>query len=308
MNGKHNHGASATSAGGRQLMIALVIVLAIMVVEIAGGVLSGSLALVGDAVHMFVDALALGLSLFALTLAGRPATPTKTYGYHRVEIMAALANGTTLVLVSLYIFYEAYQRFFDPPTVHTPLMISVAVVGLIANLVGIQLLRGVSRDNLNVRAAFWHVVGDAASSLGVIAAGILMWVTGWYIADPIMAVLIGCVILWGASRLVIESVDILLEAVPKHIAVEDIVTVIRQVPGVEDVHDIHVWTVTSGLHALSAHVVIEDQTVSQSGEIVRTITDDLAERFDIRHSTLQLECTNCPTGLVCEVNQRNEEA
>lgn len=147
-------------------------------------------------------------------------------------------------------------------------------------------------------------MGDTASSVGVIAAGILIWSTGWYIADPIIAVLIACVILWGAARLVIESVDILLEAVPKHIMIDDVVAAIKCVPGVEDVHDIHVWAVTSGLYALSAHVVIEDQTVSQSGEIVKTITDDLAERFDIRHSTLQLECTSCPTGAICGVNRQ----
>jgi cobalt-zinc-cadmium efflux system protein len=183
-------------------------------------------------------------------------------------------------------------------------MISVAAVGLVANLVGMQLLRGASRGNLNVRAAFWHVVGDAASSVGVITAGILIWITGWYIADPIIAVLIACVILWGAAHLVIESVDILLEAVPRHIMVEDVVEAIKCVPGVDDVHDVHIWTVTSGLYALSAHVVIEDQTVSQSGDIVRTITDDLAGQFDIRHSTLQLECMDCPTGAICGVNRQ----
>jgi cobalt-zinc-cadmium efflux system protein len=139
----------------------------------------------------------------------------------------------------------------------------------------------------------------------VIAAGILIWVTGWYIADPIIAVLIACVILWGAARLVIESVDILLEAVPKYIKVEDVVAAIKCIPGVNDVHDIHVWTVTSGLYALSAHVVIEDRTVGQSSEIVRAITDDLAERFDIKHSTLQLECTDCPTGTICGVNRHD---
>ena len=307
MGDKHNHKGHVASVGSRQLKIALVIVLAIMVFEIVGGILSNSLALLGDAGHMFVDALALGLSLFAITIAGRPATRTKTYGYHRAEIMAALANGTTLVLVSVYIFYEAYHRFLNPPVVHAPLMIVVAMVGLVANLAGILLLRGASRGNLNIRAAFWHIVGDTISSVGVIVAGVIISVTGWAIADPLIAVFIGCIILWGAVRLVSESVNILLEAVPRHIRLDKVVQVIKKVSGVEDVHDIHVWTITSGMHALSAHLVIEDQTVSRSGEIVRAINHDLAEHFNIRHTTLQLECRSCPTGFICEVDQSGDK-
>jgi len=289
------------------LKIALGIVVAIMAFEVVGGILSNSLALLGDAGHMFVDALALGLSLFAITMARRPATPTKTYGYHRVEIMAALANGTTLILVSLYIFYEAYHRFLNPPDVQTPLMILVASVGLVANLSGILLLKGASRGNLNVKAAFWHVVGDTISSVGVIVAGIAISVTGWVIVDPIVAVFIGCIILWGAVRLVSESVDILLEAVPRHIRVDEVVETMRKVSGVEDAHDIHIWTITSGIHAMSAHLVIEDQTVSRSAEIVRTVNHDLEERFSIRHTTLQLECESCPTGLICDVGEPEDK-
>jgi len=300
----HSHSATLSSAGSRPLKTVLAIVLAVMAAEIIGGILSNSLALLSDAGHMLVDALALGLSLFAITIAQRPATLTKTYGYHRVEIMAALANGTTLILVSLFIFYEAYHRFLEPPVVQTPLMLLIATIGLIANLTGILLLRKVGRSNLNIKAAFWHIVGDTISSVGVIVGGIIISVTGWYIADSIIAVFIGGIILWGAVRLVSESVDILLEAVPKHIQVDKVVQTIKNVSGVDDVHDIHVWTITSGMHALSAHLRIEDQKVSQSAEIVETVSHDLARYFNITHTTLQLECGSCPTGLICNIGQR----
>ena len=307
----HHHEAShLTATRSRPLKIALAIVLTVMVAEVIGGIMSGSLALLGDAGHMLVDALALGLSLFALTIARRPATPTRTYGYHRVEIMAALANGTTLVLVSIYIFYEAYQRFLEPPLIQAPLMLLVATVGLIANLAGILLLRKSSRRNLNLRAAFWHIVGDTISSVGVIVGGIIIAVTGWYIVDSIIAVFIGGIILWGAVRLVSESVDILLEAVPRHIDVEKVIATIKSISGVDEVHDIHVWTITSGMHALSAHLLITDRMVSKSAEIVETVNQDLARYFNITHTTLQLECEkceSCPSGIICNMGQPEDQ-
>ena len=307
----HNEASHLTAVGSRPLKIALGIVLVVMVAEVIGGILSGSLALLGDAGHMLVDALALGLSLFALTIARRPATPTRTYGYHRVEIMAALANGTTLVLVSIYIFYEAYQRFLEPPPVQAPLMLLVASIGLMANLAGILLLRKASRRNLNLRAAFWHIVGDTISSVGVIVGGVIIAITGWYIVDPIIAVLIGGIILWGAARLVSESVDILLEAVPRHIEVEKVIETIKNISGVDEVHDMHIWTITSGIHALSAHLLITDQMVSKSAEIVETVNQDLARNFSITHTTLQLECEkceSCPSGIICNMGRTEDES
>lgn len=297
---KANH---LTSTNTRPLKIALVIVVIVMVAEVIGGIVSGSLALLGDAGHMLVDALALGLALFAITIARRPATSTKTYGYYRVEIMAALANGAVLVFVSLYIFYEAYQRFLNPPLVQTPLMLLVATIGLVANLIGVWLLRRASHRSLNIKAAFWHIIGDTISSVGVIVAGVIILVTGWYVADPIVAVFIGGIILWGGVRIVRESADILLEAVPRHIHVDEVVETIRNIPGVEDVHDIHIWTITSGIHALSAHLVIDDQTVSRSVEIVKAVNQDLAKYFDIGHTTLQLECETCPSGFICDISR-----
>jgi cobalt-zinc-cadmium efflux system protein len=302
----HHEEAHLDSVAGRPLKITLVLVLVIMVAEVIGGILSNSLALLSDAGHMLTDALALGLSLFAMNLARRPATSTRTYGYHRAEIMAALANGTVLILVSVYIFYEAYQRFFASPAVKSPLMLVVAGIGLVANLIGMFLLRRGSRGSINVRAAFWHIIGDTMSSVGVIIAGAIIFFTGWYLADPILAVVIGIIILWGAVRIVRESVDILLESVPGHVEIEKVTAAVKAVPGVADLHDVHVWTITSGIYALSAHLSIPDQTVSQSCDIVTKVNQVLAGNFNITHTTLQLECQSCPTGLVCNLPQSNQ--
>ena len=307
---QHNESEHVTASGNRPLVIALGIVILIMAAEVVGGILSNSLALLGDAGHMLVDALALGLSLFALNLAKRPSTPTRTYGYHRAEIMAALANGTILVLVSAFIFYEAYQRFLKPPIVKTPLMLTIAVIGLIANLAGIFLLRRASHSNLNIRSAFWHIMGDTISSVGVIAGGVIISFTGWGVVDPIIAVLIGAIILWGAVRLVKESTDILLEAVPRHIQMDKVIESIKKVSGVVDVHDIHIWTITSGIHALSAHLQIEDQMVSRSTDVVSVVNEDLAKNFNITHTTLQLECErceSCPGGLICNITRSEHD-
>jgi cobalt-zinc-cadmium efflux system protein len=294
-----------TTGTYRRLQITLTIVLAIMVVEILGGVFSGSLALLGDAGHMLVDALALGLSLLAIRAARRPASATKTFGYHRAEILAALANGVILFLVSSYIFYEAYHRFTQPAPVKTPLMLTIAVVGLFGNLGGVLLLNRGSRRSLNVKAAFWHVLGDTISSVGVIIAGIVILLTDNYLADPVAAAAIGVIIMWGAVRIVRESADVLLEAVPKDVDVSDVVDSVRNIPGVNEVHDIHIWTITSDVYALSAHVVIDDQMVSRSMEIVKTVRQELAKRYNISHTTLQLECQSCPTGTVCELDRHD---
>jgi len=298
---EHEH---VSSMGSRPLVITLAIVLAVMVAEFVGGILSNSLALMGDAGHMLVDGLALGLSLFAINLSKRPSTLARTFGYHRVEIMAALANGSILLLVSVFIFFNSYQRFRAPPNIDTPLMLTIAVVGLVANLIGIWLLRKGSHGSLNVRGAFWHVLGDTVSSVGVIVAGVIIRFTGWAAADPVVAVVIGVVILWGAIRLVRDSVDVLMEAVPRHISAETVVAVLKELPGVEEIHDVHIWTITSGIIALSAHLMIQDQMVSLSTDVRDSVNRVLAERFGITHTTLQLEssrCESCPVGVVCQI-------
>ena len=292
---------STTKDNQKRLLIALSITALMTVVEVIGGILSNSLALLGDAAHMFTDTLALGLSLFAIRLAQRPADETKTYGYLRAEILAALANGTVLLLISAYIFYEAYQRFLEPPDVEGGLMLGVAVIGLIANLIGISILHTGSRHNLNVKGAFLHMMGDALSSLGVIAAGIIILVTDWGYADPIISVLIGLLILKGASGLVLESVHILLEAVPKHLDMDQIGNKIRNIEGVKDVHDVHLWTITSGVYAMSAHLLIEDQLVSDCTGIVDRVNETLKQDFGIGHTTFQLECNECTSSPVCQI-------
>jgi cobalt-zinc-cadmium efflux system protein len=294
------------AAISQPLKITLGLVLVIMVAEILGGVFSNSLALLSDAGHMFTDALALGLSLFAMNLARQPATATKTFGYHRAEIMAALANGTVLILVSAIIFYEASRRFMEEPAVKSPLMLIVAGIGLAANIIGLFLLRRGSRQSINIKAAFWHIIGDTMSSVGVIIAGVIIQLTGWTIADPILAVVIGIVILSGAVRIVKESVDILLESVPPHVAMEKVTAAVKSVPGVEDMHEIHIWTITSGIYALSAHLSIADQMVSQSSDVLTKVNEVLARDFNITHATLQLECESCPTGVACKLPQNNK--
>jgi cobalt-zinc-cadmium efflux system protein len=184
-------------------------------------------------------------------------------------------------------------------------MLAIAAIGLFANLGGLILLNKASHLSLNIRAAFWHIMGDTISSVGVIIAGVIILFTGWYVADAIVAVVIGIIILWGAARIVREAADILLEAVPKHIEVVRVIDTIRSIPGVNEAHDVHIWTITSNIHALSAHLVIDDQMVSQSIDIVRAVRRELARRHNISHTTLQLECESCPTGLVCEIGRHD---
>lgn len=290
-------------ANQRRLAIALTITGLMTIVEVVGGVMSNSLALLGDAGHMFTDTLALGLSLVALTLAKRPASQKRTYGFHRAGVLAALTNGAILIVISVFIFYEAYQRFVEPPEVKGGLMLGVAAVGLVANVVGISILRSASRENLNVKGAFLHMWSDGASSAGVIVAGVVILVAGWTIADPVVSILIGVLILRGAAGLVLESSDILLEAVPKHLDVNQVSSALKEIRGVRDVHDMHLWTITSGVHALSCHVLVEDQTVSNSARIVEEINEALSQKFGVAHSTLQLECEECENSPVCHIGE-----
>jgi len=285
----------------RPLKITLVIVLFVMITEVIGGVLSGSLALISDAGHMLADTFALGLGIFSINMAKRPITQTKTYGYYRAEIIAALANGAILILVAVYIFYEAFQRFSETSSVNATTMLPIACIGLIANIAGIFLLKQQSHESLNIKAVFWHIVGDTLSSTGVIIAGVIILVTDWYVVDPIIATIIGFIILWGAIRIAREATDVLLESVPKHIEIDKVIAAVGNIRGVKDLHDVHIWTITSGIYAISAHLNIEDQTVSQSAEIVSAVNELLAQDFNIWHTTFQLECESCPTGLICNL-------
>ncbi len=297
-----DHGFHHSSTGGRKdLLIALSITVAMMVVEIIGGLLSNSLALLSDAGHMLIDNLALLLSFFAMKFSTMPATDKKTFGFYRLEILAALVNGITLVLISLYIIYEAYLRILHPQPVQGSLMLTIAVIGLIANIIGAAVLRKHQHANLNIRGAFLHIIGDAAVSVGVIIGGIVILNTGWYLIDPILSVLISCVIIFGSWQLLKESVNILLEAAPSHISIDAVAAEIGKINGVREAYHIHLWTITSGVYALSAHVLIDDQPVSGSREIIDDIRSLLSKQFNVLHSTIQLECERCDMGPVCSL-------
>lgn len=283
----HAHGGSAGSRNKKRLAITLGLVTLYMVVEVVGGLLTNSLALLADAGHMLSDAGALALSLFAIWIAQKPATSKHTYGYYRTEILAALANGATLVAISIYIFIEAYQRFDEPPEVQGALMMGIAVGGLLINLIGLWILNAGKGESLNVRGAWLHVLSDALGSVGAIVAGGLIWVFGWNWADPAASVTIGLLVLYSSWALLKETVAVLMEGTPGHIDVDEVRNTIREIPGVCSVHDLHVWTITSGLVSLSAHVCVEDGWLGQ--RILRAIRDPLHDRFGIDHVTIQLE-------------------
>jgi cobalt-zinc-cadmium efflux system protein len=298
----HEHGLIPAGAAGRRgLLIALSITVIMMVAEIVGGILANSLALLSDAGHMFTDSLALGLSFFAMKFSEIPATDKRTFGFYRLEILAALLNGVTLVLVSLYILYEAYLRLMTPQQVQGKLMLIVAVIGLVANVLGALFLMKHHETNLNIRGAFLHIIGDAVSSVGVIIGGVVIALTGWYLIDPILSILIALAIIVGSVGLVTESVNILLESVPSHINIATVAQAVASVPGVREAYHIHVWSITSGVHALSAHVIIDDQLVSDSRTVLDAVRAMLAEKFRILHSTIQLECSRCDEGGTCSL-------
>ena len=283
----------------RGLVLAIVFTGVILLAEIVGGILTNSLALLADAGHMLVDVASLVMSFLALTFALRPPSKERTFGFHRLEILAALVNGVTLILICLYIFYEAYQRILEPSPVQGPGMLAIAFIGLIANVAAILVLE--KGQSLNVRSAFLHVLGDTLSSVGIIVGGLVMLFTGWYIIDPIISVVIALLILVSAYRVTVEAVNVLLEATPKGIDLHEVVEAVQKVDGVRDIHDVHIWSITSGLHALSAHLLIEDQMTSRSADIVEQVQALLGHDFGITHTTLQCECESCANGeeMVC---------
>jgi cobalt-zinc-cadmium efflux system protein len=289
----HQHSADRL-AERRGLTLAIVFTGVILLAEIIGGILTNSLALLADAGHMLVDVASLVMSFLALTFALRPPSKERTFGFHRLEILAALANGATLILICLYIFYEAYQRILTPQPVQGPGMLAIAFVGLVANVAAIMVLE--KGESLNVRSAFLHVLGDTLSSVGIIVGGLVILVTGWYVIDPIISVIIALLILVSAYRVTVEAVNVLLEATPKGIDLREVVEAVREVDGVRDIHDVHIWSITSGLHALSAHLLIDDQLTSFSVDIVERVQSLLKHDFGIAHTTLQCECEHCTNG------------
>lgn len=270
----------------KRVAFALALVLLYMGAEVVGGILTGSLALLADAGHMLSDAGSLGLALFALWFARRPAPPERTYGYYRAEILAALAHGGTLVAVAVWIFYEAWGRFRDPPAVEGGLMMVIAAGGLAVNLLALWILREGRRESLNVHGAWLHVLADALGSVQALAAAALILAFDWRLADPIASVLIGLLVAYSAWQLSREAVTVLMEGAPAGLDVDEVREAIRHVEGVRAVHDLHVWTITSGFVALSCHVVASDRSQAKLlSELGRT----LEGRFGIAHTTIQVE-------------------
>ena len=282
------HGTSSASSA-RRLALSLAVTAGIMVAEAVGGILSGSLALVSDAGHMLTDVAALGLSLLAVRFAARPADGKRTFGFRRAEVLAAQANVAGLVVLTAWIAWEAVDRLRHPGArIDLPVMAGVAAIGLVANLVVLRWLH--ADHSLNARSAFLHVVGDAVSSVVVLAGAAAIWLEpSWTWVDPALSLGISLLILWGALRLSLEVADILMEAVPGHLTLEEVCGVVGSVEGVLAVHDLHVWTISSGHHALSAHVVVAADDLSRNDAILDGVKARLRERFAIDHSTIQIE-------------------
>ncbi len=293
MSHDHHH---VSGRSRRALAVALALTATYTVVEVVGGFLTGSLALLADAVHMLSDNVAIALALFAVWLGAKPATPERTFGYRRAEVLVALANGVTLVALSIWIFYAAFSRLDDPPDVLGGWMLAIAIVGVGVNLASGAILYGSRAGNLNVEAAFRHVVADLLGSFGVIVAAVVILATGWLEADPLVSILIGVLVLASSWTILRDSTSILLEAAPRDVDTRAVGERLAGAPGVVDVHDLHIWTITSGFPALSAHVLVRrgDDCHARRRELELI----LAREFRIEHTTLQVDHASDPDGLV----------
>lgn len=306
MSHTHTHLNHLTQTSIRRLVLSLVITLVFVVVEVVAGLLSNSLALLTDAAHNFTDVLALALSAWALWITTKPAHAGKTFGYHRAGILVALLNSTTLALIAVGIFYEAYRRFLEPPQIQADLMIIVAVIAVIVNVVTALLIRRGAEHDLNLKSAFLHLMGDVLSTGGAVVAGIIIRFTGANWVDPLVSVLIGFLILWNAWIIVRETVDILMESTPSDIDMDALVEDIKAVSGVQGVHDLHVWSITQSLRTLSAHLLTDDISVSRGSSIQLDVVALLREKYGISHATLQLECEGCtPAELFCDIGNNH---
>jgi cobalt-zinc-cadmium efflux system protein len=296
----HNH-SHAPAAPSRILLISFALTLAFVVLELFSGVFAHSLALMSDAGHNFADALALILAFGAAKIAQSPSTSSRTFGYHRATILAALINALSLVLIALYIFWEAYSRLGETQPVNSHLMIGVAFIALVLNSVIAFSLRKGTHD-LNTRSAYIHMLGDALASIGVIIAGVIILFTGAYWADSAVSVLIGLFILWSSWGVIREATDVLLESAPKDLDMIQVEKTIRNIPGVLDMHDLHVWTISSGMLACSCHAIVSRKTVEDGQQVIKDIVAQLKDRFHIGHTTIQVEIEGCdPNDMYCFV-------
>jgi cobalt-zinc-cadmium efflux system protein len=281
----------------RRLRTAFLLSLVILTVELAGGLVSNSLALLSDAGHVLTDLFALGLAWFASVQATRAATPSRTYGYHRAGILAALANAVMLLVVSLVITFEAVRRLQTPEIVDSSVMLAAASIGLVVNMYVAVILHHGHEENLNVRSALLHVVGDALAAFSVIVGAVVILFTGLLVIDPVLSILIALIIVGGAWSVVLDTINILMEGTPSGVNLDRLEEDIKTTPGVVDAHDLHVWSITSGIHAMSGHVVIEDQALSESALVLGLLSDLLTDRYGIDHVTIQFEHRKC--GLAC---------
>ncbi len=298
----HTH--SHSPAGGQtiaRLALSLGLTGLFVFFEAAAGWWGNSLALLTDAAHNLTDVIALGLTWYALRLASRPANANRTFGYHRAGILVALVNSTTLVVIALGIFSEAYRRFLAPPAVNSGILIGVGLVAFLINLVTALLVKAGSEQDLNLRSAFLHLMGDVLSTIGAVAAGVVIYFTNWNWLDPLVSVLIGLLILWNAWGILREAIDILLESTPRDGDLAEMVTEMQRVTGVLGVHDLHVWSLTQGLRSMSAHILTEDISISAGKRIQAEINELLTHRYQIAHATLQLECVGCQPDLYCDL-------
>jgi len=290
----------------KRLKWAVCLTALVLLVEIIGGFLANSLALLSDAAHMFADVFALSLSLFALKIAGKPSTDTKTFGYHRIEIFVAFINGVLLLGMAGGILYEAVNRFINPLEVKSHILIVAAAIGLITNLCVLYFLKdhaGHSHSqDLNIKSAFYHVVGDSLASVGVIAGGFIMLYTEWYLADSIIAVIISLFLIWIAKNIIKAALHILLEAVPEGICIKEVKQTLKSIPAIKDIHELHIWCICSNIYALSAHALVNDQKVNQVESILDEVRGTLKTKFNITHSTIQFETNLCGNAdVLCDI-------
>lgn len=290
----------------KNLKLAIILTSIIFFMELIGGVLSNSLALLSDAAHVFMDVVALLFSYGAIKIASRPSNSNVTFGYHRLEIFASLINGVTIIGIAFFIFYEAYGRIFDPPGVKGAEVLVIATIGLIVNSWAALKLQG--HSDLNIRSAYLHVVGDALASVAVISGAVIILLTGNNIVDPLLSILIAAMLLYGAFRLVIGSMRILLEFAPKHVDADTLSRDIMVLDGVRGVHDIHIWSICSNIHAMSAHILVDRIHVQQTEVLINDISKMVRDRFNIMHTTLQFECAECAPAEIRHNSHHQEES
>jgi cobalt-zinc-cadmium efflux system protein len=303
----HSHIGDLANQTTKRLALSLVLTLGFVIIEAIAGFISNSLALLTDAAHNFTDVIALGLSWYALRISSQPAHAGKTYGYHRVGILVALVNSTTLILIALGIFYEAWHRFLAPPVVDAPILIGVGIVAFIINAVTAWLVHKGSEHDLNLRSAFVHLMGDVLSTIGAVIAGVVIFFTQWNWLDPLVSVLIGALILWNAWGILRQTIHILLESTPENIDMQNMLDDLLTVEGVRGVHDLHVWSINENLRVLSAHVMTEDIPVSVGANIQRGVNKVLFQKYNIQHATLQLECIGCDSSMLyCDIVENTQ--